>query len=68
MKLSAYLGGIGVLGPGLASWPEAAAVLAGQKPYQAAPTLLPMPAILAAAERRRRPSVRIWPSTGDDAP
>jgi hypothetical protein len=53
MKLSAYVSGIGVLGPGLGGWPEAAAVLSGQKAYQGAPTLLPMPAILAAAERRR---------------
>jgi hypothetical protein len=53
MKLSAYVGGVGVLGPGLGCWPEAAAVLLDQRPYQAAPTVLPMPAILAAAERRR---------------
>jgi beta-ketoacyl synthase-like protein len=53
MKLSAYVGGLGVLGPGLGSWPEAAAVLLGQKTYQPAPAVLPMPAILAAAERRR---------------
>jgi Beta-ketoacyl synthase, N-terminal domain len=53
MRLSAYVGGIGVLGPGLGCWPEAAAVLSGQRAYQAAPTVLPIPAILAAAERRR---------------
>jgi hypothetical protein len=53
MKLSAYLGGLGVLGPGLDGWPETASVLLGQRAYQAAPAVLPMPAILAAAERRR---------------
>jgi Beta-ketoacyl synthase, N-terminal domain len=53
MNLSVYIGGIGVLGPGLANWPEAAAVLAGEKPYRPAATVLPPPLILAAAERRR---------------
>ena len=53
MKLSAYINGLGVLGPGLASWPDAAAVLAGRQVYRPAPTVLPMPTILAAAERRR---------------
>jgi hypothetical protein len=53
MKLSAYVDGLGVLGPGLNGWPEAASVLLGQRAYQAAPTILPIPAILAAAERRR---------------
>jgi hypothetical protein len=53
MRLSAYVSGIGVLGPGLGSWPDAAAVLSGQRAYQPAPTVLPTPAILAAAERRR---------------
>ncbi len=53
MRLSAYIGGLGVLGPGLANWPEAAAVLSGATPYRSAPTVLPMPAMLAPAERRR---------------
>jgi hypothetical protein len=53
VKLSAYVGGLGVLGPGLANWPDAAAVLSGQAVYRPAPTVLPMPAMLAAAERRR---------------
>ena len=53
MRISAYLGGLGVLGPGLANWPEAAAVLSGQAAYRPAATVLPMPVILAAAERRR---------------
>ena len=53
MKLSAYIGGIGVLGPGLNDWPQAAAVLSGREPYSAAPTVLPIPAMLPPAERRR---------------
>jgi hypothetical protein len=53
MRLSAYVGGLGVLGPGLASWPETAAVLLGHAVYRPAATVLQMPAILAAAERRR---------------
>jgi Beta-ketoacyl synthase, N-terminal domain len=53
MRVSAYVSGLGVLGPGLANWPEAAAVLSGQQEYRPAATVLPMPPILAAAERRR---------------
>ena len=53
MKLAAYIGGLGVLGPGLANWPETAAVLAGRQVYRPAPTVVPTPTILAAAERRR---------------
>jgi hypothetical protein len=53
MRLSAYIGGIGVLGPGLANWPQTAAVLSGKQPYLPAPTVLPVPAMLPPAERRR---------------
>jgi hypothetical protein len=53
MKLAAYVGGLGVLGPGLANWPETVAVLAGRLAYRPAPAVLPIPTILAAAERRR---------------
>jgi Beta-ketoacyl synthase, N-terminal domain len=53
MRLSAYIGGLGVLGPGLANWPEASAVLSGERAYQPAAVALPIPMILAAAERRR---------------
>ncbi|MEA2830672.1 MAG: hypothetical protein QOF22_1420 [Bradyrhizobium sp.] len=53
MSLSAYVSGLGVLGPGLANWPEAAAVLSGHQAYRPAAAVLPMPTILAAAERRR---------------
>lgn len=53
MKLSGYIDGIGVLGPGLGDWPQAAAILSGKQPYRSAPTVLPVPAMLASAERRR---------------
>jgi hypothetical protein len=53
MRLTAYVGGLGVLGPGFANWPETAAVLSGHREYRAASTVLPTPMILAAAERRR---------------
>jgi hypothetical protein len=53
MKLSAYVGGLGVLGPGLNDWPHAAAVLSGRQCYVSIPTLLPTPSMLPAAERRR---------------
>ncbi len=53
MTLSAYVGGIGVLGPGLSCWPEAAAVLSGRAAFTPQPTVLPAPTLLPAAERRR---------------
>jgi hypothetical protein len=53
MKLYGYVSGVGVLGPGLSNWPQAAAVLSGKTPYVPAPTLLPIPAMLPPAERRR---------------
>jgi len=53
MKLSGHVAGIGVLGPGLHNWPQASAILSGKQPYAAEPTVLPMPANLPPAERRR---------------
>lgn len=51
--LTAWIEGIGFLAPGLADWPTAAAVLRGDQPYRAEPAVLPAPAILPPAERRR---------------
>ena len=51
--MAAYIGGIGILGPGLDSWPHAAAVLSGRRAYEPKPTILPMPTLLAPTERRR---------------
>jgi len=53
MKASAYIAGVGVLGPGLCNWPQAAAVLAGREAYVPAATVLPSPVMLPPAERRR---------------
>jgi Beta-ketoacyl synthase, N-terminal domain len=53
MSVAAYVDGIGVLGPGLSGWPETAAILSGRRPYTSAPTVLPTPSTLPAAERRR---------------
>jgi hypothetical protein len=53
MNISAYVSGIGVLGPGLANWPETASVLSGRVDYSPARTELPTPALLPPAERRR---------------
>ena len=51
--LSAYVCGIGLLGPGLDDWLSGASVLAGVTPYTPRATVLPAPAALPAAERRR---------------
>jgi Beta-ketoacyl synthase, N-terminal domain len=45
--------GVGLLGPGLASWAGARDVLRGVQAHDGAPTLLPPPARLPPAERRR---------------
>lgn len=51
--LSAYIEGIGLLGPGLANWPAGLAILRGETPYVSQKTALPAPALLPPAERRR---------------
>jgi len=53
MTLTAYVEGIGLLGPGLNGWLGSEAILRAQQTYQAQPTQLPSPAILPPAERRR---------------
>jgi beta-ketoacyl synthase-like protein len=53
MKIEAYVAGLGVLGPGLNGWPGSRSVLAGERPYEPVPTVLPPPALLSATERRR---------------
>jgi hypothetical protein len=53
MTLSAYVSGIGVLGPGIADWDVTTAVLSGLAQYHPARTLLPVPTLLPSAERRR---------------
>lgn len=53
MQLTAYIDGIGLVGPGLDNWHAAQPVLAGHAPYEARPTVLPSPQSLPPAERRR---------------
>jgi hypothetical protein len=53
MKLSARVLGVGLVGPGLAGWHEARAILSGAAPYAPAPTVIPSPEALPATERRR---------------
>ncbi len=51
--LHAWIEGIGLIAPGLPDWPSARAVLRGEQPWVSAPSVLPAPALLPAAERRR---------------
>jgi beta-ketoacyl synthase-like protein len=53
MKLAARIEGVGLMGPGLADWAQARAVLAGQAPYEPAAAIVPSPDALPAVERRR---------------
>ena len=60
--------GIGLLMPGLASWPAGRAILRGEAPYMSAPAVLPPPPRLPPAERRRAgPSVRLAMAVADEA-
>lgn len=68
MKLSAYIDGIGLLGPGLNGWAASQAVLSGSRSYLAEPSRLPAPQILPAAERRRAGMiVKLTLATGMEA-
>lgn len=51
--LQAWIEGIGFIAPGMPDWLSAAAVLRGELPYVSAPSVLPVPTLLPAAERRR---------------
>ncbi|OZA30000.1 MAG: 3-oxoacyl-ACP synthase [Hydrogenophilales bacterium 17-61-9] len=51
--LTAWIDGIGLLGPGLADWPTAHAVLSGEAAYAPGPMTAPPPQGLPPAERRR---------------
>lgn len=55
--LSAYVEGIGLLGPGFSNWAQGRECLAGRAPYQAARSVLPLPMALPSAERRRAGAV-----------
>jgi hypothetical protein len=65
MTLAARIEGVGLLGPGLAEWAQARAILAGGAPYAPAATIVPSPDALPAVERRRAGrSVRVALAAG----
>lgn len=53
MSLAARVAGVGMLGPGLASWSEARRLLADTSAWQPTDTVIPSPDVLPAVERRR---------------
>lgn len=66
--LRVWVQGVGLLGPGLGTWAAAQAVLRGAQPHVAVPTVLPPPARLPAAERRRAGSaVKLAMAVADEA-
>ena len=68
MNLTAYIEGVGLLGPGLTDWPTAQPVLTGQQPYLPSRTVLPAPTLLPPAERRRSSAiVKLTLATGLEA-
>jgi len=68
VNLTAYIEGIGLLGPGLADWPTSRPALCAQQVYQPQKTVLPSPALLPATERRRSGSiVKLTLATGLEA-
>lgn len=52
-QLTAYIEGVGLLGPGFDGWTNGQSILSGQQLYQPAQTIIPTPDLLPAAERRR---------------
>lgn len=66
--LTAYIEGVGLLGPGFNNWLGSRDVICGRQPYRPARTVLPLPALLPAAERRRSGAiVRLTLATGLEA-
>lgn len=51
--LHAWIDSVGVIGPGLTDWTQAAAVLSGQQAFELKPPVLALPPLLPPAERRR---------------
>ena len=56
-RLTAYIEGIGILGPGLDGWPASRAILAGERDHTPQQTRIPAPEQLPAAERRRASNI-----------
>jgi hypothetical protein len=68
LPLSGCIEGLGVLGPGIGSWPAAAAILSGRTAWVSAPTALPLPEALPPPERRRTGAiVKLTLATGLEA-
>ena len=66
--LTLWVDGVGLLGPGLPSWAASLDVLRGITPCVTAPTLLPAPARLPPAERRRAgAAVKLALAVADEA-
>lgn len=57
--ISVFVDGIGVYGPGLPTWSEAAATLRAAECYRSAPVSRPTPTILSATERRRSTNITL---------
>ena len=53
MKLSARIEGVGLVGPGIASWPQARSIFAGNEAYEPQRTVIPSADALPPVERRR---------------
>jgi hypothetical protein len=53
MKLSARIEGVGLVGPGIASWRQARSIFAGNERYEPQRTVIPSPDALPPVERRR---------------
>ena len=66
--LTVWIDGIGLLGPGLDSWASSRDVLSGALAHTSAPTVLPAPARLPPAERRRAgAAVKLALAVADEA-
>ena len=52
-SMTVWVRGIGLVGPGLTSWIDAAAVLREPGAWTFQPSVVPAPMLLPAAERRR---------------
>ncbi|MDB6060306.1 MAG: hypothetical protein JWM78_409 [Verrucomicrobiaceae bacterium] len=51
--IAAWIEGIGILGPGISSWPQLQALFTAQENYASAKTVVPVAELLPPAERRR---------------
>ena len=67
-KLSAFVDGIGLIGPGINGWPDGRAVLRGDVAYLTKKTQYPQPMLLPPTERRRTsPVVKLALAVGLEA-